>query len=90
MRDRWIKQIGLLLLCVYAAAIVHQALPHESGHGTGESCSLCLLLMSLAVFFAGVVLVQGQQRRTFATIPRVNPYSRNSKEPSSLRGPPIP
>jgi hypothetical protein len=50
MRVKWPQLIGLLLLCIYAAAIVHQILPHDPSHGNGETCSLCLLLMSVVVF----------------------------------------
>ena len=85
---KWLKLMGVLLLCVYAAAIVHQLLPHDPDHGNGESCSLCLLLMSVVVFVVGVALFL-QRRNTFCTFPEhANPYSRTLWSPFSLRGPP--
>jgi len=88
MRVKWLKLIGILLLCVYAAAVVHQILPHDSAHGNGESCSLCLLLMSVVVFVLGVALFQQRTTISCAIGAHTPPYSRTIRSPFSLRGPP--
>ena len=88
MRMKWLKLMGVLLLCVYAAAIVHQILPHDPGHGNGESCPLCLLLMSVVVFVAGVVVFLQRQLMSRTIVAHTPPYSRTIWSPFSLRGPP--
>jgi hypothetical protein len=82
------KLIGLLLLCVYAAAMVHQILPHGPGHGRGETCALCLLLTTLVVFVAGVGLVLGELCAATALIAHAGPHSERVTQPFSPRGPP--
>lgn len=88
MRMRWVRAVGLFLLCVYAAAIAHEVFPHHRGDGDGDSCSLCLLLTSVVVVVCGVALVLGQRPMALAFIPHVAPFSRSVREPFSLRGPP--
>ena len=88
MRMKWLQLMGVLLLCVYAAAIVHQILPHDPSHGKGESCSLCVLLMSVVVFVAGVALFLQRGIQSCAIAEHTLPYSRVVRSPYSLRGPP--
>ena len=85
---RWIRLIGLLLLCMYAAATVHEVLPHHPGHGNGETCPLCVLLTSLAVFVVAIRLIVGQRRHASVSIPHVAPHFQSIRQPFSLRGPP--
>lgn len=88
MRMKWLKLMGVLLLCVYAAAIVHQILPHDPCHGNGESCALCRLLMSVVVFVVYVALFLKRRIRSRTVPARTFPYSRTIWSPFSLRGPP--
>ena len=84
----WLKLMGVLLLCVYAAAIVHQILPHDPCHGNGESCALCLMLVSVVILVAGVALFLKREIRCHAIATHTLPYSRTIWSPFSLRGPP--
>lgn len=86
---RWMKLFGTLLLCVYAAAIFHQILPHGPAHGNGESCSLCLLLTGVTVLAACATLILAERHQTFLLVPSAEPHSRRVREPFSLRGPPL-
>ena len=88
MRMRWMRRVGLFLLCVYAAAIAHQILPHDPGHGNGDSCSLCLLLASVVLLVLGAAFVLEQEVKTFVSPSRDLVFSRHIRQPFSLRGPP--
>jgi hypothetical protein len=57
MLNKRSRPAGILLLSVYAAAIVHQIMPHDADHGHGGSCSLCLLLVNAAVVVVGAVFL---------------------------------
>ena len=88
MRTRWMKPAGLLLLCVYAAAIAHQLLPHDSSHGSGDSCSLCLLLTSVVLLALCVTLGLEHAVRALFVAAHAVVFSRQVRQPFSLRGPP--
>ncbi len=88
MRMKWSRFMGVLLLCVYAVAIVHQILPHDADHGHGESCSLCLLLVTTAVIVAGAALVAPARVPSPTLSAPIPPCSRTLWSPFSLRGPP--
>ncbi len=88
MRMKWLQWVGLLLLCIYAAAIVHQILPHDSCHGHGESCSLCLLLVNVVVLSVGAALFLERRVLSPALCAYVPPCPRTVRSPFSLRGPP--
>ncbi len=88
MRTKWPQLVGLLLLCVYAVAIVHQLLPHDADHDHGDSCSLCLLLVSAAVIMTGAATLVRQQSLARTSAAHTPPCSRTPWSPFSLRGPP--
>jgi hypothetical protein len=88
MGMRWMRRVGLLVLCVYAAAIAHQVLPHHPGHGNGDSCSLCLLLTSMVLLVLGAAFVLEQGVKTVVFPSRDLVFSRHVRQPFSLRGPP--
>jgi len=88
MRVKWLKWVGLLLLCVYAAAVVHQMLPHDDCHGHGEACALCLLLANAALPAVCAVLVLRRRIVSPALLAPTPPSSRTPRSPFSLRGPP--
>ncbi len=89
MIPRWTRLVGLVLLCVYGAAIGHQMMPHHEGHGDGDSCSLCLLLSSAAlpalcvIFLLGTLVDAG-----ILPLPE-RVLTRPLHQPFSLRGPPF-
>ena len=82
------KLFGTLLLCVYGAAMLHQILPYDPGHGSGKSCSLCLLLRSVTVLAAAVAVILADGYQTFLFAPCAEPRCRRVRESFSLRGPP--
>ena len=82
------KLAGLLLLGVYAAALGHQILPHDPGHGNGKFCSLCLLLSGVVLLALGVALVLQDVLKPFLPPSRGPVFSRCVRQPFSLRGPP--
>lgn len=88
MTRRWLRVVGIVLLCVYAAAIVHQLAPHHREHGDGDTCSLCLMLSGAAVTALGILLLFEQLFSAPLTPSRGRGYSRHVHEPFSLRGPP--
>lgn len=88
MRTQWTKHIGLLLLCIFAAAIIHQALPHHLDHGNGQSCSLCVLLFSSVVLSLCGVLVLKCETCSSTPFFFLVSYSQTALSPYSLRAPP--
>ena len=88
MRTRWTKGVGLLLLCIFAVAIVHQTLPHHPGHGDGKYCSLCLLLMSAVILAAGVNLFLRREMRVVVLTEDAIPFPHSFQFSYTLRGPP--
>ena len=89
MRMRWMRVVGLLLLCVYAAAVAHQILPHHLGHGNGGSCSLCLLLTSIVLLALAVTLRLEHVLKAFLLPSHARVLSRQIQQPFSIRGPPF-
>lgn len=88
MVPRWMKILGLLLLCVYAAAMMHQVLPHHHEHGDGGSCALCLLLSAAAVLAPIVAVFLGTGSDPRAVVDYLSPDTQPVWAPFSLRGPP--
>jgi hypothetical protein len=88
MYTRWMRLVGLLLLAVYTIALVHQILPHDLGHGSGEFCSLCVLLTTVAILTLATVLLVEQTSSVIAPRPLYLVSSRHIRHPFSLRGPP--
>ena len=56
MRMRRVQLLAFALLCLYAAAGIHQFMPHHADHGTGEACFLCVLFAGLLIAVPYVVL----------------------------------
>jgi hypothetical protein len=87
MNLRALKAVSVALLCLYGAAIAHEAVPHLGHHGATQ-CALCVLLSGVAV--VALVAALAVQPRTSAAIliaPR-RIYSRHAHTSFSLRGPP--
>ena len=56
MVRRHIGLVALLLVGMYAAAFVHQVLPHDHAHGDGTFCALCVLLAGVGLTVALLAL----------------------------------
>jgi len=88
MRIRWAQIIGLLLLCIYAVAIVHQVMPHDGCHGQDDSCCLCAMLFGVVVLAGGTILLL-PHFPSMAELPcYLSPHTRPSWTRLLLRGPP--
>jgi len=89
MVRRHIGLVALLLVVLYAAAVVHQVLPHDHAHGDGSSCALCVLLAGLVLAFGVFVLLRDAPRG----VPGFCLAARFPHRPSwrlpFVRGPPV-
>lgn len=87
MNRKWARTLGLLLLCVYAAAVMHQVLPSHCGHESENSCPLCHLLAGFVLFVAVLTFITGVEFRLAFFLP-VTPFCREFRYSFRLRGPP--
>ncbi len=83
------RVVGLVLLCVYAVAMAHQILPHDLGHGNGDTCSFCLLLTSIVLLALAVTLRLEHVLKAFLLPSHARVLSRRIQQPFSVRGPPF-
>ena len=90
MLRRHIGLVALLLVGLYAAAIVHQVLPHDHAIGDGSSCALCVLLAGLVLAFGVFVLLLDAPRGVPGfCLPARLPHRPPWRLPF-VRGPPAP